>query len=328
MDLDTPSDEDIMGSIEGLLDDDLDMIETPTDAPADQPAVDAVEEVEEVDEDEDEDDAEVDEDEEDEDGEGEGEEPKGIADETLVDIQIGEDTYEVNFAELRAGYLRNEDYVTKVQQHEAEYETKVADVEAKQAELAEELQLISVMARSDTSRYDKVNWEALKREDPEKYKDLRLEAIDAKEQADALERRRQTIKAMHEQAQALKQEAYLRRQHELADKLVPGYREPAFLAELTAYGKEVGFTEDEIAGISDARHLLLLNNARLYAQGQVRRKEAKEKAVTKELPPVLKPGQPKERVSTDRQAAKRATARLSSEKSIEAAAALLATFDL
>lgn len=329
------SSDDAAGSIEDLIDDNGWL---PGDEEYQAPVVEAKGDEDEDDvsddqEDGDEPSDEPEEDDAEEDDEGESEEPeegdaKTISDETLVDIQIGEETYEVNFAELRAGYLRNEEFSSKVQAHEAEYDSKLAALETREAELAEELRLASVMVTGDLNAYEQINWVGLKTADPAKYQELRIEYVEAKERAAAVEARRQNIAAMHNKAQELRHGAYLKGQMALADTIVPGWREPKFLEDLVAFGKSVGHTEEEIRGITDARHLLILNQAKLYAESQVRRKEAMEKKVTAKLPPVNKPGAVKEQTSTDRQVVKNAKAAFQRDKSVESAAALLMNFDL
>lgn len=328
---------DAAGSIEDLIDDNGWL---PGDEEYEAPVVEATaEEEDETDdaepdadtdegseEDGEEDDAEVSDEEEPE--EPEEDKSETISDETLVDIQIGEDTYEVNFAELRAGYLRNEDYANKVQAHEAEYDSKLSALEVREAELAEELRLASVMVAGDLNAYEQINWAGLKNADPAKYQELRVEYVEARERAAQVEARRQSIAGMHTEAQKLRHQAYLKGQMALADSIVPGWREPKFLEDLVAFGKSVGHTEEEIRGISDARHLLVLNQAKLYAESQVRRKEAMDKKVKTNLPPVNKPGAVKEKTSTDRRVVKNAQAAFQRDKSVESAAALLMNFDL
>lgn len=324
------------GSIEDLIDDNGWL---PGDAEYVAPVVEAtVEEEDEDDVSDDQEDGEEPSDEPEEDdteapNEEESEEPdegktEAISDDTLVDIQIGEDTYEVNFAELRSGYLRNEEYAAKVQAHEAEYDSKLSALEVREAELAEELRLASVMVTGDLNAYEQINWAGLKNADPAKYQELRVEYAEARERAAAVETRRQNINAMHTEAQKLRHQAYLKGQMALADSIVPGWREPKFLEDLVAFGKSVGHTEEEIRGISDARHLLVLNQARLHAESQVRRKEAMDKKVKTNLPPVNKPGAVKEKTSTDRRVVKNAQAAFQRDKSVESAAALLMNFDL
>lgn len=308
-----------------MLDDDLDTIgaeEAPEAAAATTEETPAKEEPE----------AEAEEDTEQEQEEGEQEEEESqaqaVADETLVDIEIGGETYEVNFAELRSGYLRNEDYVTKVNQLQEEHEAKMTELEEKQEALLEELRAASVIVTADTSKYDAINWEALKAQDPARYAQLRVEALEAKEQAGKLEQRRQQVQALHRQAQQIKFDTYAKRQAEIVEKLIPNIREPETLKGLLAYGQEVGYTREEVLGMVDSRQILILHNAMLHSKSVVRRKDAEANKVSKDLPPVLKPNSPKPKSSTDRQVVKNARARLQSEQSVDAAAAVLATFDL
>jgi AAA ATPase containing von Willebrand factor type A (vWA) domain len=270
-----------------------------------------------------------------EEGEGDPEEEEPsevnpeISDETLVDIKIGDDTYEVNFAELRAGYLRQEDYIAKVNTQEAEYLEKSSKVEELEAQLSSELRQAAVMLTGDLSRYEQINWQGLKEADPAKYNELRVEYAEAKERVTAIVERQRGIDAMHKKAQQLRHEAYVRGQVELADKLVPGFREPEFFKNLVKFGESVGYTQSEIENITDARQLLLLNNAKLYAEGVVKKKAALEnRRPAKELPPVIKPGATKSDTSVRTQQTKKAAARLKSENSEEAAAAYLMTLDL
>lgn len=324
-------------AIEALLDDNLDTVPgEPTEAVTDEPTPDEGD-TDEPDETDGSEDPESDPEESgdpdpdaDEPGEDEPGEPEsGISDDTLVDIQIGDETYEVNFAELRAGYLRQEEFLNKVNAHEAEYLEKTSRVEQLEEQLAGELRHVAVMLSGDTSKYDQINWQALKEADPAKYNELRVEATEAKERAQSVIDRRNAIERMHQEAQRIRQEAYLKTQVDLAEKLVPGFRDPEVFDALVKFGKEVGFTQQEVEGITDARHLLLLNNARLYAEGVVKKKAAMESSrPAKEIPAVVKPGARKSNTSATHQQSKRASARLTSEKSVDAAAAYLMTLDL
>lgn len=320
-------------AIENLLGDDLDTIgaepnvEVPQDA---EPAAVDEDDTDEADvEGNEEPDSEEDEGDGDEEGEGEEDPNPAISDETLVDIQIGDETYEVNFAELRAGYLRQEEFVSKVNEQEAAYLEKSSQLEELQAQLTQELQQVAVMMTGDTSKYDRINWQALKEADPAKYNELRVEATEAKERAQQITQRKTAIEQMHQKAQELRHAAYLKGQVQLAEKIVPGFREPAFFDDLVKFGKNVGYSQQEIEGIVDARQLLILNNARLYAEGVVKKKAAMESnRPAKELPPALKPGVRKSDKSAVHQQSKRASARLNSEKSVDAAAAYLMTLEL
>lgn len=240
---------------------------------------------------------------------------------TLIDIDIDGETYEVNLVELKSGYLRQEEYTKRL----AEVETKREEIETqlsqREVDLNRELELVQVMITGDLRKYDQVDWNRLKQEDPAKYQELRLEAVEAKERVQGIANRRAQIDAMRAKADQLKHEAYVKRQVEIAEKLIPNFREPEFKNAIVKYGESVGYTESEILGMSDARQLLLLNQARLYSEGQVRRKAALEQKVPEKLPPVVKAGAPKAKNSTAKVKAKQTGQRFAQEKSVEAAAA-------
>lgn len=307
---------------DGALPGDVDYVEPEPKVEPEEPVVEGEPEVEpEVEETEDEPEVE----EESEENEDEGEEPSVSPldeDATLVDIEIDGEAYEVNLTELKTGYLRQEEFtkrVTELEQKAAEFQEQVSE---REVALQRELEMAQVILAGDLSKYDKVDWEQLKTDDPATYQRLRLEAIDAKESLQGLQNRRNQIQSLHEEAQKIKQAVHVKAQIELATKLMPEFKEATFRDGLIKYGKDIGYTEDELYSMTDARQLLLLNQARLYAEGQVRRKEAVAKKATKELPPVVKAGAPKAKGSESKQAIKLASARFAKDHSVESAAAL------
>lgn len=241
---------------------------------------------------------------------------------TLVDIDIDGETYEVNLTELKSGYLRQEEYTKRVSELEKKAEEFQDQISEREVALQRELEMAQVILAGDLGKYDKVDWERLKAEDPATYQTLRLEAIDAKDNLTGLQNRRNQIQALHEEAQKIKQAVHVKAQIELATKLMPEFKEATFRDGLIKYGKDIGYTEDELYSMTDARQLLLLNQARLYAEGQVRRKDAVAKKATKELPPVVKAGAPKAKGSASKLAIKAASARFAKDHSVESAAAL------
>lgn len=307
---------------DGALPGDVDYVEPEPKVEPEEPVVEGEPEVEpEVEETEDEPEVEE-ESEEDEDGEDEPTVTPLDEDATLVDIEIDGEAYEVNLTELKTGYLRQEEFtkrVTELEQKASEFQEQVSE---REVALQRELEMAQVILAGDLSKYDKVDWEQLKTDDPATYQRLRLEAIDAKESLQGLQNRRNQIQSLHEEAQKIKQAVHVKAQIELATKLMPEFKEATFRDGLIKYGKDIGYTEDELYSMTDARQLLLLNQARLYAEGQVRRKEAVAKKATKELPPVVKAGAPKAKGSESKQAIKLASARFAKDHSVESAAAL------
>lgn len=297
----------------------------PVEGTEEEPKVESDEsdaESEEDDEETDEEKSEGDEDAPEDDPEESESKPDGLDEEkTLIDIEIDGEPYEVNLVELKSGYLRQEEYTKRLAELDTKREEQEAALTQREVDLNRELELAQVMITGDISKYDQVDWNRLKQEDPAKYQELRLEALDARERVQGIATRRAQIDALRLKAEQLKHDAYVRRQVEIAEKLIPNFREPEFKNAIVKYGESVGYTEGEILGMSDARQLLLLNQARLYSEGQVRRKAALEQKVPEKLPPVVKPGAPKAKTSDAKTKAKATGQRFAQEKSVEAAAA-------
>lgn len=248
-----------------------------------------VEDVE--DEDEDEEDTE---DEEDEESEEDPEaESKDETTDQLFDIEIDGEEYEVNLEELKSGYLRNEALVKRQTELETSFQAKEQEIEQERAGLTQEYENVLWMQAMEMQPFRNVNWEQLKQLDPVEYKEKRLAYNEAQERFQATRQRVAEITKLNEEAQAIKHKAYVEAQIKLAQELIPEFKEPDFKDKLVAYGEKIGFTKEELEGIADAKQLLVLNQARLYAESLVRRKEAEKKKVSKEVPPVLKPGAPK-----------------------------------
>lgn len=269
-----------------------------------------------------------------EDPEGESEDEPEADDEDdlsekLFEIPIGDEIYEVNFEELKSGYLRNEEFVTRQAELEEEYAAKLESVDAERANLLAELEQYTVTAIAGANQYDSINWEQLKAQDPEKYQKLRLEALEARDQAQALIKRRNDIKAMQEKRAEIIHSSYIKRQTELAKKLIPEMTtDETWGDKIVAYGKSIGYSEDEIRGIADARQLAVLDAARKWAESQVRRKAALEKKEETELPAAVKPVARRAEASEGSKRVKAARANLRKDQSVEAAAALFSSLDI
>jgi len=314
---------DMAAQLESMMDDNGDFIETEESTEEVQGVTeDHVEDFEEPEgeSEETEDDAEEDEPEE-EDEESTEEE----SEDQFFEIEIDGEAYEVNQEELVSGYLRNEQLLKRQAELESEYQQKLDAAEEERAQLIQALQSVSLEQDVSLRKFQNVDWERLKAADPEGYKEALVAYTEAQRQAQLTKAKRDQLANLHQQAQLIKHEAYLKQQREIAQQLIPEASQDGFADSLIAYGKSIGFTEEDIRGIADAKALFILNQARLYSELQVKHKAAKEK-VSKELPPVVKPGAPKTKSQEEGRRAKALRQRLNSTHDIRDAAAVLEAF--
>lgn len=244
----------------------------------------------------------------------------------LYDIEIDGETYEVNLPELQAGYLRNEEFVKRATQADAEHAQRMAAVEVKEAELLREIESYAVQGIAELRQYDNIDWNRLRAEDPEGYQAKRLEFLDKRELVQAQINKRGQIQALQNKAAELKHEAYLNSQRKLITELLPDFEKPEFQSGLIKFADSIGISEDEVRGIADAKHLQILDMARKYAEGQVKRKEVLQKKATTELPKVLKGSAKRPPVNVAQKGHKAAMSRLREEQSLDAAAAVFLQF--
>jgi hypothetical protein len=146
--------------------------------------------------------------------------------------------------------------------------------------------------------------------------------MEAQERAQAQASKRKAIVDAHAKLQDMRRQKALQGQLEIAKKLLPDFEKPEFHQALVKYGKDIGLTEDEVRGIADARHLVLLDKARRYDELQVKKRELTNKKVSKDLPPVVKPGAPKAAGQERTSRVKQARAQLGKSGSIKDAASL------
>ncbi|AUX83688.1 head scaffolding protein [Pseudomonas phage NV1] len=316
------SGEEIQTAFEGLFE------EAPADEPTDTPAADPADtsaDVGEVDEAGGESgEAETDEpepgvdDQESDSGESEGD--QGDVDDPLIEIEIGDDVYEVNMEELKSGYLRQEEFVNRQTALEEDYLAKFEAVDEERAKLIAEIEQYAVFAIAGANQYKNINWEALRQQDPAKYQTLRLEALEAQEQADRLAKRRSDLKAIADQREQILHQARVQHQTELAKKLIPEMGDEDWADRMFKYGATVGYTPEDIGNIADARQLAVLNAARLWSESQVRRKAAAAKKEPVEVPEVVRAAARQSGTPEQTKKVKTALNHLRKDQSVDAAA--------
>lgn len=221
----------------------------------------------------------------------------------LYDVQIGEDVYEVNLEELKHGYLRGEDYMRKVNEFESNKEKWEQEAAQERAAAYSQLEDIRREFAVNGSAFEQVNWDHLKATNPQEYVVKRAQYAEFIEQRGKLEAQRVALQKLEEKHNELQARAYLQKQSDLVQQLIPEWKDEKTRVQLqkaiAEYGLQQGLSQEEINSLSDARVLSLLNKARLYDEGLKKRKEVAQKKVPKEVTQAIKPG-----VSTDNSAPK------------------------
>jgi len=160
--------------------------------------------------------------------------------------------------------------------------------------------------------------------DPIGYMEEKLKYDEAKAGHDQQMYQVQMMQQQQSQQQAQAEQSYLQEQAELLKQHIPEIADPEKGAQLKddlmQVGMDYGFSAEEMAGVSDARYVRALNDARKYRQLVAKRKQTQAKG--QKARPVVKAGAKK---TQDGQAAtrKKAQQRLQKTGSINDALSLM-----
>ena len=210
-------------------------------------------------------------------------------------VKVDNEEIEVTLEELQQGYSRTKDYTKKTQ---ALAETRKA-VEAEKARIEEAKQLrdtyaqrLEVIEQMLNQNPDNENLAELKESDPIGYAIKVAERAEREKQLQAVQAEKQRIA---QQQQAEQQEYLKNHLASEAQKLkewIPEFRDEvkADIArkEIKAYAKSIGFSDQELANVYDARAVQTLYKAMQYEK-LMKGKTVATKKVT-EAPKTLKAG--------------------------------------
>jgi len=199
----------------------------------------------------------------------EGEADGGLKPDTLVTVKIDGKTQQVTLKEALDGYQRQSDYSRKMQKLRDEAVAFQADRQQVEAERAQYGQLLGALRQQlEQMQPQEPDWEKLHREDPLNFPIVEKQWRDYKERLAATrseQDRLASIAAQQEQA-ALRQQIEQGRQF-LLEKM-PEWKDTAkwdaARSNLREYGRNVGYSDEELAQAYDPRAVLVLEKARRY----------------------------------------------------------------
>lgn len=212
-------------------------------------------------------------------GEGQEEQSEKNSSEVTLEWEANGEKIRVTQDELKAGYMRQQDYTQKTQNLSREsqaLQTRVQqEYQAVQALAVDYGQLTNI--DSQLEQFKQLNWAALKEADPLQYNtylaemnNLRAIRADVANQIDG--KRQQMSQLQQENFQKATAEA-----KEHLQKVIPGFGD-ATLQTMKQYGAKMGFTAQELAGVADKRMLQVLHEA-----SQWRALQEKKPALTNKL---------------------------------------------
>lgn len=217
-------------------------------------------------------------------------EPEPEGQPTLAEVEIDGKTYQVP-PELKDGYLRQSDYTKKTQQAAAERQSVQEMKAAAEQAFAVASQMAPLIgewhnAQQMAERYNKVDWNALYESDPLGHNKAKLDAQDNWQKLQflntQLQQAPQALRALHERSFVEETQRNLPK----ALELVPDLDKRK--AEFVETGKSYGFTDHELATVTDPRHVQILRDLAEYKKLTANKAQVLQKV--QQASPVAKPG--------------------------------------
>ena len=225
-------------------------------------------------------------------------------------VKVDNEELEVTLEELQQGYSRTKDYTKKTQ---ALAETRKT-VEAERARIEEAKQLrdtyaqrLEVIEQMLNQPSDNENLAELKESDPIGYAIRVAERSEREKQLQAVQAEKQRIAQQQSQEQQEQLKAHLANEAQKLKEWIPEFKDEvkADIArkEIKAYAKSIGFSDQELANVYDARAVQTLYKAMQYEK-LMKGKGVATKKVS-EAPKTLRSGAAQPQGTSEQEAVKK-----------------------
>ena len=240
-------------------------------------------------------------DEQDDDG---SEESNSDQDEQRFQVKVGGEEKELTLTELKSLAQQGADYTKKTQQVAEQRKALQAEQQAiEEAKYmrdayAERLQAMEQLLNAQQPMED---LDYLKESDPIGYAVRVAEMSQNKEKLYAIQAERQRIAELQQAEQQQGMQQYLSQQAAVLSESLPEYSDPvkgeALRSDLRTFAKNLGFSDQELSAVRDARHVMALYKAMQYDKLQQSKPQLNKRV--SEPPKTIKSGNSNTATNTD-----------------------------
>jgi DNA repair exonuclease SbcCD ATPase subunit len=257
------------------------------------------------------------------------EESDSDQDEQRFNVKVAGEEKELTLTELKSLAQQGADYTKKTQQVaeqrkalEAEYKA-VEEAKYMRDAYAERLQAMEQLLNAQQPVED---LESLKESDPIGYAVRVAEMSQNKEKLYAIQAERQRIAELQQAEQQQGMQQYLSQQAAVLSETLPEYSDPVkgekLRSDLRSFAKNLGFSDQELSAVRDARHVMALYKAMQYDKLQQSKPQLNKRV--NEPPKTIKSGNSNTAVNADQ--AKKTMAQLQKSGKVRDAASVFENF--
>lgn len=252
--------------------------------------------------------------------------------EPVYRVKMAGEEREITQSELIKLAQQGADYTKKSQQvadarRILESQAKVIEEARKEREeYSQRLQALQQYLEQNAPKGEDLEY--LKENDPIGYAVKVAELTQQREQMAAVRAEQERLAYMQQAEQAQQQKSYIAQQAQLVSQLIPDYADAqkgeGLRKELRAYAKSIGYTDEEVNSVYDARTVKALYDAMQYAKLQKSKPEVTKKV--SQAPKAMKAGNSKSGKTSNSEQAKRDRNKLRTTGKVKDAARIFEQF--
>ena len=178
---------------------------------------------------------------------------------------------QVDLEELKNGYQKGADYTQKTQglaEEKRAFDAEKNAVIQERQQYNQALTQFQQLMNEQYQQYQNIDWAQLKEDDPIGYMTRKEEMRDIETRHQRAAQEQQQVTQQQQQQYARQHQELVAKEMDLLGDKMPDWKNPDKRAklseELKLYATNIGYTKEDLDGVTDHRSLLILNKARLY----------------------------------------------------------------
>ena len=257
--------------------------------------------------------------------------------ELLYAVTVNGEEQEVSLDELMKGYSRQSDYTKKTQdiseqrkefeELSKQYTEEISQIQNERGQYVQALEHAIKTSLSGAEQFANIDWERLRSEDPMEFALKKDEYRDMQEKVRQNQQEQASIQQKQQEDYRKNLKEHLKKENDLLLEKMPEWgdskKQKGIAEGIRTFAKSIGFSDEEIGGLSDHRSLITIHKAKLY--DDLQKADVKSKKV-KNKPRVVRAGSGVQKGSEKRSKRASQMKRLQGTEHLDDATALLEDF--
>jgi hypothetical protein len=224
-----------------------------------------------------------------------------VEEELVYAVTVNGEEQEVTLDELMKGYSRQSDYTKKTQgiseqrkefeELSKQYTDEISQIQNERGQYVQALEHAIKTSLSGAEQFAQIDWDRLRSEDPVEFALKKDEYRDMQDKVRQNQQEQANIQQKQQEDYRKNLKEHLKKENGLLLEKMPEWgdskKQKGIAEGIRTFAKSIGFSDEEIGGLSDHRSLITIHKAKLY--DDLQKADVKSKKV-KNKPRVVRAG--------------------------------------